>query len=90
MDADDLFDGCVNLVGGKGTHYDPDHTYLDYARPDGGNNAPGYFWVEGDTGQDIDNVQSDKVQSTKVIRDGQLLIERNGKTYNAQGALIDN
>ena len=31
------------------------------------------------------NVQSDKQQSTKVLRNGQLLIERGGKTYNAQG-----
>lgn len=31
------------------------------------------------------NVQGDKVQSTKVIRNGQLLIERNGRTYNANG-----
>ena len=36
-------------------------------------------------GQGIEDVQSDKVQSTKVIREGQLLIERGGKTYNAQG-----
>ena len=38
--------------------------------------------------QAIDNVQSGKVQSTKVIKDGVLLIERNGKTYNAQGAEV--
>ena len=38
--------------------------------------------------QAIDNVQSGKVQSTKVIKDGTLLIERNGKTYNAQGAEV--
>ena len=38
--------------------------------------------------QAIDNVQSGKVQSTKVIKDGILYIERNGKTYNAQGAEV--
>ena len=38
--------------------------------------------------QAIDNVQSGKVQSTKVIKDGVLLIERNGRTYNAQGAEV--
>lgn len=36
----------------------------------------------------IDEVQGDDVQSTKVIRDGQLLIEFDGKTYNAQGVLM--
>ena len=33
----------------------------------------------------ISNVQSDDVQSTKLIRNGQLLIIRDGRTYNAQG-----
>ena len=37
-------------------------------------------WAEG-----IDDVQSDEVQSTKVIKDGQVLILRNGKTYTMQG-----
>lgn len=36
----------------------------------------------------IKNVQGDKVQSTKVIRNGQLFIERNGKIYNANGAEV--
>ena len=36
----------------------------------------------------IEEVQRDKVQGTKVIKDGQLLIERNGKTYNALGAEV--
>ncbi|MBR0064007.1 MAG: discoidin domain-containing protein [Paludibacteraceae bacterium] len=35
----------------------------------------------------ISDVQSD-IQCTKVIRDGQLLILRDGKTYNVQGQLI--
>jgi len=34
------------------------------------------------------NVQSDNVQSTKVIKNGQLIIERDGKMYNAQGAEV--
>ena len=33
----------------------------------------------------FDEVQGDKVQSTKVIRNGQLLILRDGHTYNALG-----
>ena len=35
--------------------------------------------------QGIEDVQSDEVQSTKVLRDGQVLILRNGKTYTMQG-----
>jgi hypothetical protein len=34
---------------------------------------------------DIDQVPTDQVQCTKVIRDGQVLILRNGKTYTMQG-----
>ena len=37
-------------------------------------------WAEG-----IENVQGNEVQSTKVLRDGQVLILRNGKTYTIQG-----
>ena len=33
----------------------------------------------------VNNVQSGKGQSTKVLRDGQLLIECNGETYNIEG-----
>jgi hypothetical protein len=33
----------------------------------------------------IDNIQSDKAQSTKVLRNGQLFIERNGHIYDAKG-----
>lgn len=36
----------------------------------------------------IDDVQSEKTQSTKVLRGGQLFIIRDGKTYNAFGQLI--
>ncbi|MBQ2068012.1 MAG: hypothetical protein II457_03735, partial [Paludibacteraceae bacterium] len=37
----------------------------------------------------IDQITNDKSQlSNKILRDGQLLIIRDGKTYNAQGALV--
>ena len=41
-----------------------------------------------DLPQGIGQVPSDQVQSTKVIRNGLLFIERNGKIYNAQGAEV--
>ena len=40
-------------------------------------------WAEG-----IEDVQGDEVQSTKVIKDGQVLILRNGKTYTMQGVEV--
>ena len=36
----------------------------------------------------IGNVQGDKVQCTKILRNGQLIIEKNGVKYNAQGAVV--
>lgn len=36
----------------------------------------------------VDQVSSDQVQSTKVLRDGQLIILRGNKEYNAQGQIV--
>ena len=38
-----MFDDCTNLVGGKGTKFDSNHTDGEYARIDGGSYKPGYF-----------------------------------------------
>ena len=38
-----MFFGCESLVGGKGTVYNYENTYADYAHPDGGTENPGYF-----------------------------------------------
>lgn len=44
-----MFEGCWNLVGGKGTAYDENHTDAEYARIDGGEDSPGYFTSIVDT-----------------------------------------
>ena len=36
----------------------------------------------------VENVQTNHVQATKFFRDGQLLIEKNGKIYNVQGVEV--
>ncbi|MBR4500167.1 MAG: Ig domain-containing protein, partial [Paludibacteraceae bacterium] len=36
----------------------------------------------------VENVQTNQVQATKFFRDGMLLIEKNGKIYNATGAEV--
>jgi hypothetical protein len=41
-----------------------------------------------DSDQGVDYVQSDNAKYTKVLCNGVLLIQRDGKTYNAQGQLI--
>ena len=38
-----FFAGCINLVGGAGTHFDENHTDYTYAHIDGGTANPGYF-----------------------------------------------
>ena len=43
MDADETFEYCESLIGGKGTEFDENHTYIDYARPDKGSSSRGYF-----------------------------------------------
>ena len=39
--------------------------------------------------QGIEEVPSNQVQSIKVIRNGILFIERNGRIYDAQGQLVE-
>ena len=36
----------------------------------------------------VENVQTNQVQAIKFFRDGQLLIEKNGKIYNVQGVEV--
>ena len=43
---------------------------------------------KGQTTNLTPNVQSDKVPSTKVLRDGQLYIRYNGSMYNVQGVKV--
>ena len=42
-EKDNIFYGCAKLVGGEGTEYEMTHVGIEYARPDGGTEAPGYF-----------------------------------------------
>ena len=44
-----------------------------------------FKYIECISSEGIEDVQSDEVQSTKVVKDGQVLILRNGKTYTMQG-----
>jgi hypothetical protein len=63
--------------------------YLIYDAPAGPNSAPARFVFKHENqATGVENVQSDKVQCTKVIRDGQLIIVKDGKEYNAQGLII--
>jgi len=54
----------------------------------GSNQAPRRMPFIFDAATGVENVQGDKVQSTKVLRDGQLIIIKNGVRYNAQGQKV--
>ena len=41
--SNDMFMGCIKLVGGAGTTYDVNHVDASYAHIDGGPSNPGYF-----------------------------------------------
>ena len=36
----------------------------------------------------VENVPANSVQPAKILRNGMLLIERDGKIYNVQGTLV--
>ena len=38
-----MFLDCTSLVGSMGTHFDPEHNDVEYARVDGGESSPGYM-----------------------------------------------
>ena len=52
--SDNMFFNCKALVGGKGTTFDSTVVDATYARPDGGEEAPGYFtdYIAGDINGD--------------------------------------
>ena len=47
VDSQDMFAGCVNLVGCQGTKYDSYYVDKTYARMDDGLRAPGYLTPKG-------------------------------------------
>ena len=47
-----------------------------------------FVFNKDNTATGVDQVSSDQVQSTKVLRDGQLIILRGDKEYNAQGQIV--
>ena len=52
-ESDEMFSGCINLEGGKGTVYDENHVDKEYARIDGGTSNPGYFTAKPNIRGDV-------------------------------------
>ena len=87
LSSTDMFDECTSLKGGNGTVYDWNHIDAAYARPDEVGN-PGYFTKKTTTGIEQTNEEMKKCENVKLLHNGQLLIEKNGKTYNMMGGEV--
>jgi hypothetical protein len=51
--------------------------------------VPVHIVYEASSPTVVDNLSTEQVDSHKKIVNGQLMIMRNGKAYNAQGAQVD-
>lgn len=67
--SDYMFNGCISLVGGKGTRFDEGISNKTYARPDGGTESPGYFTLrlKGDADNDGQVTAADIVAMTNYM-----------------------
>lgn len=73
-----VFEGTATVTG----------DYFDWITgEEGAHNYSITISIKGDETA-VDNIQIDKAQSTKLIRNGMLLIEKNGKIYNLTGAQV--
>jgi len=77
-----IFYGCNWLVGQNGTPYAGTLKSIEYARPDK-KDAPGYFTEKKPQG--MESIQQSDVSIQKVLRDGQLYIQKGDQLYDAQG-----
>ena len=73
------------LVGGSRSKYDAEHVDISYARPEQSASIKGYFTKVRTA---VDNVAAEKVSSTKVLRNGVLLIQRGEKLYTITGQKV--
>jgi hypothetical protein len=81
----ELVNGCNPELADQNTRHASGYTmlemYLDYAMTHRPVMEDGYV----DNTESIDQIQGNELQSAKVLKDGQLLIQRAGKFYTVQG-----
>jgi hypothetical protein len=83
----------MGLYRYTGTTLAAHKAYLIYDGPGSGSsgqqNAPARFLFKHEnTATGVEQVSSDQLQSTKILRNGQLIIIRGDKEYNAQGQIV--
>jgi len=78
-------DAFLEYVGTNALAANKAYIQLPTAGP---NNAPARISMRFNEPQDVENVQGDNVQCTKVIENGQIYILHNGAKYNVQGQIV--
>ena len=74
-----VFEGTATVTG----------DYFDWITgEEGAHNYSITISIKGGSATAVENVQTNQVQGSKILRDGQLLIEKNGKIYNVMGAEV--
>jgi hypothetical protein len=77
--------GMYRYIGANlGAH----KAYMIYDAPASGAPVRFLFRPEKDVPTGMENVQEDDMQYNKILRDGQLIIIKDGKEYNAQGQVV--
>ena len=80
-------DGVVGFYHYTGANLNPHKAYVTL--PGGGmNQAPRRMPFVFNQATDVENIQGDNVQSTKVLENGVLYIIKNGVKYNTQGHIV--
>ena len=78
FDSEDMFIGCINLLGGKGTKYDSSYTNGAYAHIDEGVDNPGYFTKKVAPGTPgyykLVFILDDEVYKTLYLEEGESII----------------
>jgi hypothetical protein len=74
-----VFEGTATVTG----------DYFDWITgEEGAHNYSITISIKGDEPTAVENVQTNQVQATKILRDGMLIIEYNGVMYNVLGAQV--
>ncbi|MGN1239359.1 MAG: leucine-rich repeat protein [Paludibacteraceae bacterium] len=90
-----VLDGTRYCLGSSNYLYHPETTvslsgYRAYftLSPSTPTDIPARIVIKDNSATNVDNVNSDKVRCTKMLRDGQILIVREGRTYTIDGRCI--
>ena len=85
--GDDLRVG-MGMYKYTGTTLGAHKAYMILDNPPASGAPARFLFRHEEDAQNVQNVQSSNAQCAKVLRDGQLIIIKDGKEYNAQGLII--